>query len=310
MLGTCDQELAPGDAPDWVHLFPSGHIRGRDGRAFDLEDPGAVILAFEGAGVDLPVDYEHQNDRPEAKLSGPIPAAGWIKQLEAREDGIWGKVEWTATARELIGNREYRYLSPSFYCHPKTRAIVRLRGAGLVHNPNFHLHAIASEEVEMTDTPDYMTTISELLGLPPDADPAAIIDAIRTLLDAGQEKMTAHQVAPDPREFVPIEALQDLMSDRTSKAVLAAEERADVKVQDALNKGYITPGMKGWALALARKDQDSFDTFLASSMPMFAHLTRQVVPNGPPHGAESQPTSDPYTLAICAQLGLAPEKLR
>ena len=69
--------------------------------------------------------------KPEAKLSGPVPAAGWIKDLKAEPSGIWGRVEWTATARELIRNREYRYLSPSFLFHPKTQAIMKLKGAGL-----------------------------------------------------------------------------------------------------------------------------------------------------------------------------------
>jgi phage I-like protein len=65
----------------------------------------------------------------------------------------WGRAEWTATAREMIANREYRYLSPSFLFHAATGAIVRLKGAGLVHNPNLHLAALASQDTEM-DTDD------------------------------------------------------------------------------------------------------------------------------------------------------------
>jgi phage I-like protein len=33
-------------------------------------------------------------------------------------------VAWTATASEMIAKREYRYLSPSFLFHPKTKHIV------------------------------------------------------------------------------------------------------------------------------------------------------------------------------------------
>lgn len=115
-----------------MHLFPEGRI-------FDLADPGALVLAFQSSGVDLAVDDEHRNDVPEAKLHGPVPAAGWIKELKADAGGLWGRVEWTATAAEMIARKEYRYLSPSFLCHPKSRQIVRLKGAGLVHNPNLHL---------------------------------------------------------------------------------------------------------------------------------------------------------------------------
>ena len=104
---------AAGGAPEWVHLFPDGKMTGRDGRSFDLVDPAAVVLAFQSAGIDLVVDYEHANDRPEIKTGGPVPAAGWIKELKADATGLWGRVEWTVTAAELISNREYRYLSPA-----------------------------------------------------------------------------------------------------------------------------------------------------------------------------------------------------
>lgn len=139
----CDRALAPGGAaPEWVHLFPEGKMTGRDGRSFDLADPAALVIAFQVDGVDLPIDYEHQNDRPEAKLHGPVPVAGWIKELKMKAGGLWGRVDWTATARELIGNREYRYISPAFLFHPKTKAIMKLKGAGLVHNPNLHLTSV------------------------------------------------------------------------------------------------------------------------------------------------------------------------
>lgn len=133
-LATCDVPLPPGSAPEWVHLLPGdGTVTGRDGRSWQLLDPSGLVLAFQSGGVDLPVDYEHQNDNPEAKAKGPIPAAGWIKELRADAGGVWGRVEWTATAAAMIASKEYRYLSPSFLFHPKTRQIVQLKGAGLVH---------------------------------------------------------------------------------------------------------------------------------------------------------------------------------
>ena len=149
MLAICDAALPKdGEAPEWVHLLPNGHMTARDGRQFDLGDPAAVILAFETHGADLPIDYEHQVDRPEATLKGPVPAAGWIKALAANASGLWGQVEWTATARDLIRRKEYRYLSPSFL-HNMAGQIMKLKGAGLVHRPALHLKALASEEDTM-----------------------------------------------------------------------------------------------------------------------------------------------------------------
>ncbi len=301
--GTCDRALAPGgDAPEWVHLFPEGQMTGRDGREFDLADPGALVLAFQSSGVDLPIDYEHQNDRPEARGNGPVPAAGWIKELKLAAGGLWGRVEWTATARELIGNREYRYISPSFLYHPKTKAIVKLKGAGLVHNPNLHLTALANEETDMADapktTPDaklpLVQRLAKLLGLPPDADEAAVSAAIAELL--------GEKASPDPAKFVPVEAMQDLLRDRNAKLATMSERAVSGAVEDALKRGFITPAMRSWATALCAQDPASFEGFLASSVPAYAHLTRELLPTA--FAAQTAAQGSAEAEAICRQLGL------
>ncbi len=83
-----DQALPQGEAPDWVHLLPAGRMKARDGRVFDLADAQVLVHAFAEGGVDLPIDHEHQNDKPEARWNGPVRAAGWIKALEQRSTGL------------------------------------------------------------------------------------------------------------------------------------------------------------------------------------------------------------------------------
>lgn len=62
-LATCDLALPPGSAPAWVRIFPgaplpqTGMVKGRDGRAWELVDPSALVLAFQSGGIDLPIDY-------------------------------------------------------------------------------------------------------------------------------------------------------------------------------------------------------------------------------------------------------------
>lgn len=66
--------------------------------------------------VDAPLDYEHASEHPEMALGGPVPAAGWIKSIDAKADNkgvVWGEVELNEQARELIRNGEYRYTSAS-----------------------------------------------------------------------------------------------------------------------------------------------------------------------------------------------------
>lgn len=312
-LATCDRALPrPGDAPEWVHLLPAGdHIEARDGREYRLLDPGAIILDFQERAVDLPIDYEHQMARASAGDKGPVPAAGWIKELRHDASGLWGRVEWTATARELIARKEYRYLSPTFW-HNAAGQITRLSGAGLVHKPALHLEALAQETPPMpAETPSpwstVITRLLETLGLSKDATEREILEALDTLADRSAQSASASET-PDPRRFVPIEALHDLMSERGTREATMREADAKAKVEDAFRKGHLTPAMRGWAIALCMSDPGSFDAFVSRSAAPYAHLHKTLLPNVYRSAAQPAAVSDAEE-AVCAQLGLKPGRL-
>jgi phage I-like protein len=103
-------ESQAAEVPEWICLLPLGEAVLGDEREPLLVDPAALkamVQNFRGRGLDLVIDYEHQT------LSGhKAPAAGWIKDLETREDGLWAQVEWTEAARGHLEAKEYRYFSP------------------------------------------------------------------------------------------------------------------------------------------------------------------------------------------------------
>ncbi len=315
-LATCDRALPPaGSAPEGVHLLPPGRIAGRDGRTFDLADPAGLILSFQSGGIDLPVDYEHQNDKPEARLKGPVPAAGWIKELRSDETGIWGRVEWTATARELIERKEYRYLSPVIL-HNKAGQIMRLKGAGLVYNPNLYHTALASQEDQMTPTPPaktdkpgapdlsnpaaFMAAIAEMIGLPPETPAAELMAKLKA-------RMTAE---PDPAKFMPMEAVQSMLAARGSERTALAEEQVLAKVERACREGFITPAMKEWALGLCRANEAAFETFCETAGPAWGYLLKETHTSGVPPGvSKSEVAGSDLERTICEQLGLKPGTL-
>jgi phage I-like protein len=292
-----DQGAAIGDAPEWVHLLPAGNIQARDGRSFVLKSPDVVIQAFRAGAIDLPIDYQHQNDRKDTGLSGPVPAAGWIKELCERDGEIWGRVAWTDQARDMIRKREYRFISPTIIFDKDTREIARIKGAGLVHNPALHLVALASQENPMAPVPTFLARLAKMLDLPEDATDDDIMNALAERIKA-----------PDPRKFAPIETLQELMRERSNGLATLSAERAEAKVTDALSRGYLTPAMRNWATELCKTDEAAFDIFMKTALPSYAMLSQQIVPATPP-GQVPQGSYDPDTLAICAQLGLTPDKL-
>lgn len=184
VLATASAVILPdGAAPEWVKLFDYGTIRGRDGRGpYVLRDQahGQQVVATTTAyqkGADLPIDYEHQTQLA-AKNGQPAPAAGWIKALEARADGIYGQVDWTATAAQRIGAKEYRYISPTFAGDGphSTGNVVRIAGAGLTNLPNFTIPAIASQtQGEDMDPQELLKQIRAACGLPADASAEAVV---------------------------------------------------------------------------------------------------------------------------------------
>src|SRR4051794_27295866 len=86
----------------WVQLTPAGTFSGRDGRGpYDAGDKSEmdhiVARTRQLAGsTDLVVDYDHQSVFAAVPgVGGPAKAAGWIKELQVRDAGIFGRVEWT-----------------------------------------------------------------------------------------------------------------------------------------------------------------------------------------------------------------------
>ena len=251
----------------------------------------------------------------------------WIKELSHDENGLWGRVEWTATAGEMIARKEYRYVSPSFM-HAAGQ-IVRLNGAGLVHKPALRLKALAQEEPPMdpqfqrpdtgpdkTKAAPSMTRVLEALGLQPDATDAEILEALQIALGQKAPRLsstptTANATAgqhPDPARYVPIEAVRALMADRNTRLATLREQDATAKVSAALRDGHITPAMRDWATALCAAEPASFDAFIAKSPAPFAHLHgRMAFAALPATGVPLM--ASPEALAICTQLGLSPDRL-
>ncbi len=134
-----------GTPPAWVHILPRGRFQTNDGRGpYTLNDPQAIItntLLYHGK-LDIPVDYDHQLlwTRDNGK---PALAAGWVKELAVRPDGIWGRVEWTDAAAARIAAKEYRYISPVFR-YDTSMNVQKIESVALVNNPALVLTAIAS----------------------------------------------------------------------------------------------------------------------------------------------------------------------
>jgi phage I-like protein len=122
-----------GEIPDWIKVLPLGQVQLRDTREpFEVTeaDLETIIKKFRADGIDLVVDYEHQS-----LGGGKAKAAGWVKELQVRPDGLYAQVGWTEVARQEIKAQEYRYYSPVLKLEPKTRRPVALMHLALTNTP-------------------------------------------------------------------------------------------------------------------------------------------------------------------------------
>lgn len=188
LISLCSAMALPeggGDVPEWIHLLPAGEVCTADGRGPYLVKSLQAIAAGLAPGEKLPIDECHSTDLA-ATRGDPAPARGWIVELQAREDGLWGKVEWTGEGLRLMADKAYRGISPAVL-HDKAMTVLGVLRASLTNTPNLlglialHSEGGPSEESGM----DWKAKLIELLGLDSAADDAAISAALTAKLEGG-----------------------------------------------------------------------------------------------------------------------------
>lgn len=99
-----------------LHIATVGKWQGHPAGEFELSEDSfrEIIAKFDAQANPMMVDYDHNS------LLGGSPdagkAAGWVQSLEMRQGQsgaeLWGNVEWTPPAAQMIKSGEYRYCSP------------------------------------------------------------------------------------------------------------------------------------------------------------------------------------------------------
>lgn len=298
---------AAGTAPDWVQLIPRGPlVAGRDGRSFWVESPEAVIAATQ-SWLPLVLDFEHASEMPG---TDPKPAAGWIEELDVRDGSIWGRVNWTERAMNMVAAREYRFISPAFSHLKNERAdIVRLSSAALVHNPNLNLTALNRAGDPSLELP-MLKDILAALGL---ADTATATDAVVAINALKAEKTVALNAAEHPplEKFIPKaqhDAVQTALNSANAElqAIKAEQTKARVEalIADAVEAGKIAPAAKPHFEAMAL---NSFDATKAAIDAMPALLKAGQQPEVKTDPAAATGALTPDEVAMCARMNLTHE---
>jgi phage I-like protein len=165
-----------------VQVVPFGRfaIEWNGQRIIQVVDRTAAELMAKNSGKVL-LDYEHGS----WAQAGSTEAAGWIGDWEVREDGLYGRIEWSDTGLAAVNGKRFRFLSPTFLVSEMQqlggmlRRPTRVVDAGLTNRPNMRsIRPLTNQEFSQTKEDDMHEKVMALLGLEGDASEGAIEAAV------------------------------------------------------------------------------------------------------------------------------------
>ncbi len=227
-------------APEWIKLTPRGAFVSRDGRSFDTS-PEVLVERFNADGVSLPIDIDHATVK-KALFGDAAPAVGWIEELQARTDGLYGRVSWLDEGLRVLAARSHRYISPTLKADEAGRA-TWLHSAALVAAPGISMPAVASASPTKPET-NMLKAIAEALGLTQDAAETSCLSAITDLrkrIDPAVHQETLNTLAARDAELGTIK-----------KA--ARDKEVDTLIEGALTAKKISPAQRDTYVALCATD--------------------------------------------------------
>lgn len=170
-------ELAAKTLDTWCQLATFGTFTGKRGdetveQVIDRKACDQIKAAF---APEVLVDFEHR-----AENTDDTQAAGWVQEIDVRDDGLWARVVFTDIGAEAIHNRRLRYLSPVWPLDADGRPTA-LKSVALTNTPNFQLRPVLNKAQGDVDKPKKgpapMKQLAALYGLPETATEAEIIAA-------------------------------------------------------------------------------------------------------------------------------------
>lgn len=254
IAGSVELSARSGEAaapPDWIKVTPRGRVATRDGRSFDF-DPAVLAARFRADAIDLPVDTDHSTVHLGARGEKPH-TIGYATAVEARDDGTYAKVDWNDAGRATLAARSHRYVSPTVYPDSTGRA-TWLHSVALVSAPALSMPAVlhvtqgnpmkdiakalglaeTATEAECLAALGRLTERAPLisaLGLPAEADAAALLSAVTTLRVSG-----ANGTAADKAIIATLQTDLRSTSDRLAQVIKTGRDRDVAELLDGATR--------------------------------------------------------------------------
>lgn len=314
LIALCASVALPdqAEAPEWIHLVPTlqGEVATFDGRGpYQMTDAATVIAASLANERGIPIDEMHATDLAGA-LGGPAPARGWIKDMEARADGIWGRVEWTAAGRALVADKAYRAISPVLTLHADRRTVRMIPRASLVNAQNLRGLTALNQEMPM----NFMAKLAEKLGLGATASEDDLLAAIpatggATALQSALTEIGTVLGIDASNTAAIVAAVQGKAAEGASLIALQTENTGLKTRLDALeasskrakSEAFVDAGIAEKRSGLSASNRETWITLHMSQPDTATSLVNAMPKLGPSHIGATPPGTEGEELSLNAE---------
>jgi hypothetical protein len=232
------------DPSGWLHLIAFGRvpvdIETADGRnvhlvqVYDRDGVQTIVNNFRsmqeqqsaaGRWSGLLLDWDHFSSDTDKTSE----AAGWIMDVEMRDDGLWGRIDWSEKGREAVVGKAYKFASVTH-----SLADAEMMGDGDIRPLSIKKAALTNEPRNRLLKPYDVELVNRAVQKSVDDQKEA--DSLTTQADsAGAEN--AQEVVMDYKaaiiEFLGIPADS---SDEAISAALLAHKSKMGEMEDAMKK--------------------------------------------------------------------------
>jgi len=127
-------------ADGWYQIEPLGEHPNAPAnvvQVIDVEAARSIVNRFNTSadagtlshGAEMLVDHEHFSHDVDKETR----AFGWLNRLDARADGIYGRIRWSTTGKAAVDGGDYRFFSTEY--NPEQCAILNAVGSAGARNP-------------------------------------------------------------------------------------------------------------------------------------------------------------------------------
>lgn len=218
-----------------VHIAPIGEFLGSDAEGnpvpekIDAESLQKLADSLNASETEVLADVDHGAAKPGVERE--TRSAGWFTRFVVDPlKGLFATLKLTKHGKELLENREYRYISPTFSLDEDGRP-VELHTASLTNLPAFkgHINPILNTEaVEVSNDEGKLTmemTKEELVAL--------IKETVAAMTSEKKEDAAAAEVTEEVKEEVKEEVV-DKKEDESEEATEAEKDAAAEKLVDEI----------------------------------------------------------------------------